>query len=85
MKPESSDVDYAADQMDFDSDLDAGDMVPKVSEIVVPSESSSTANEDDDDDESLKLGDTSCPSEEPYYFSAVPTESVSKWYGQEVS
>ena len=85
MEPESSDVDCAADQIDFDSDLDSGEMVPKVSEIVVPSESSSTANEDDDDDESLKLGDTSCPTEEPYYFSAAPTESVSKRYGREVS
>ena len=58
-------------------------MLQKVRDIVALSESSSTES---DDDKPPKLGDMSCPtSEEPYYFSARSTESVTKQYGREVS
>ena len=41
--------------------------------------------EDSEDEDSQKFGDSSCPSEEPYYFAPAPSESFSKRFGREVS
>ena len=66
-------------------DLVGGEMVPDVGEVICPSESSSSTDEGDDDDESLKFGDSSCSSDEPFYFAKAPSKSFSKRYGSEVS
>ena len=51
-----------------------------------PSGTSAIGEEEDseDDEESQKLGDMSCPSDEPFYFAPPPSESFSR-RGREVS
>jgi hypothetical protein len=55
-------------QLVCDSDLAGGERVPDVGEVVCLIESFASANDGDDADEASKYGDSSCPSEEPYYF-----------------
>ena len=66
----------------IDGNSVGGEMVPDVGEVVCPSESSASADDGDDAHEASKYGNSSCPSEEPYYFAK---ESFSKKYGSEVS
>ena len=55
-------------------------LMPDVVFDVASREQSALGEDDDseDDEESRKLGDLSCPSEQPFYFSAPPSRSVSK-------
>ena len=86
LEPEPALFDSAAGQLVCDGELASGEMVPDVGEVICSSESSASVDEDeDDDDESLKLGDSSCPSVEPYYFAKAPSKSFSKRFGNEVS
>ena len=78
LQPEPALGDCPTVEVVIDGDSVGGEMVPDVGEVVCPSESSASADDGDDDDESLKYGDSSCPSEEPYYFAKAPSKSFSK-------
>jgi hypothetical protein len=85
LQPEPAVGDCPTVEVVIDGDSVGGEMVPDVGEVVCPSESSASADNGDDADEASKYGDSSCPSEEPYYFAKEASKSFSKKYGSEVS
>ena len=85
MQPEPALGDCPTVEVVIDGDSVGGEMVPDVGEVVCPSESFASADDGDDADEASKYGDSSCPSEEPYYFAKEASKSSSKKYGSEVS
>ncbi len=85
MQPEPALGDCPTVEVVIDGDSVGGEMVPEVGEVVCLIESFASANDGDDADEASKYGDSSCPSEEPYYFAKEASKSFSKKYGSEVS
>ena len=85
LQPEPAFRDCPPVDVVIDVDSAGGEMVADGGEVICPSESSTSADDGDEDDELSKYGDSSCPSEEPFYFAMAPSKSFSKKYAVEVS